>query len=149
MIKKSGISMVLILVMVFMLAACSNEKPVETQDQTNTEATEKTETGNADAVWPEKLMGNMPVPECEIVSVFEYDASSMSGELTMVNYSGMSKEFAGKYISMLTELGFADGVSSAKDDSMIFSGTAPDKSAVNFDYNSKTQGGNISYKPAP
>lgn len=149
MIKKFGISMVLILMMVFTLTACSNEKPVVTQDQPSTEVVEETETESSDAVWPEKLMGNMPVPECEIVSVYEYDASSMSGELVVVNYSDMSKEFAEKYMGMLTELGFVDGVSVVKDDKMIFSGTAPDKSAVNFDYDAKTQGGNISYKPAP
>lgn len=169
MLKKMMISTVIIL-MVFALIGCAAEKPLAVDNQVSSEATQEgtTDQGTAEiatdettdpvteesaqsgeTAWPVSKMGNLPVPECQVVSVMEYDASSMSGELIIVNYSGMSKEFAASYIVMLAELGFVDGVSLNSNGKIIFSGTAQDASAVNFDYDEATQGGNISYKPVP
>lgn len=143
--KRTGIWM-LMLVLVLSLSACAGEKPPAVQEAAVTEAPED---NAAEATWPGELMGNLPVPECQVTGVTAYDANSMSGELVIVQVAGMSKETAEKYVAQLTELGYVDGVSSTNGDKMIFSGTASDKAAVNFDYDAKTQGGNISYKPAP
>lgn len=165
MLKKMMISVVVIL-MIFTQMGCSTEKPVPEDAQIRTEATQAVTTDqgiveaaieavteetaqNGETAWPVSKMGNLPVPECQVVTVSEYDASSMSGELVLVNYSGMSKEFAVSYVVMLAELGFVDGVSLNSDGKILFSGTSQDASAVNFEYDEKTKGGNISYKPVP
>jgi hypothetical protein len=165
---------VLFMLMLFALMGCSTETPSIEDSQVRIEATEDnaeevveevaseqetTETTNevateetaqeGETAWPVGKMGNLPVPECQVVSVFEYDAISMSGELIIVNYKGMSKAFAVHYTVMLAELGFVDGVSINSDGKILFSGTSHDASGVNFDFDEKTLGGNISYQPVP
>lgn len=163
---KRIIACTVMVLMVFSLTACSTKQTDMSAEQVTSEATQEAGTeqvtteGNTEAAteetaknggtaWPSDKMGSLPLPECQVVSISEYDASSMSGELIVVNYSGMSKEFAASYIVMLAELGFVDGVSLNSNGKIIFSGTAQDASAVNFDYDEATQGGNISYKPVP
>ncbi|MDP4121333.1 MAG: hypothetical protein Q8876_09830 [Bacillota bacterium] len=98
--------------------------------------------------WPGEFDGKLPKPDCTITGVIRYDENSMSGKLTLVNFSDMSKENAEKYVKELKDMGFANGLDMDNDTKIVFSGVGNDASAkngVNFMYDVSTKSGSISY----
>lgn len=132
------VSFILVMILVFTVTACAK----------STNSGDLSDNGGS-GEWPTTLMGNLPKPDCTVVMVTEYDAKSMSGELIVVNYGDMTKEFAQSYIAQLETLGYVNGVSVSDELKIIFSGTSESTAAVNFDYDPATKTGNISYKPVP
>lgn len=98
--------------------------------------------------WPREFEGKLPKPDCKITNVARYDEKSMSGKLTIVNFSDMSKENAEKYVKELKDMGFSGGIEISNDKKIIFSGVGKDSSAkngINFDYDESAKNGSISY----
>lgn len=151
---------VAIILSLFICACSANPKtnsntPANTSQASKNEAastadnsSKKVESASLNNQWPSEFEGKLPKPDCKVTNVARYDEKSMSGKLTIVSFSDMSKENAEKYVKELKDVGFSGGMEISNDKKIIFSGVGKDASAkngVNFDYDISAKTGTISY----
>ncbi len=151
-----------LLVLTFVLCSCSASG---TSAQSNTAGSAGTSTSSGTSTntaqsstssstaeqsvgWPDEFKGVLPTPVGTITGVMRYDEKSLSGKLTIVTFSGMSKENAASYVTQLKGLGYSSGVELSTDTMIMFSGVINDSSdlnGVNFLYSVSDGTGTISH----
>jgi len=145
---------IILAISLILFCACTPQKSTADNASTNTDASATTQgsTQSSDssqlAKWPDEFNGKLPTPVCKITDVTRYDENSMSGKLTIVNFTDMSKADAETYVDSLKALGFSGGVDLNDGTKIVFSGIGTDQSAkngVNFMYLNSDQTGTISY----
>lgn len=157
--KKFNLIIVLA-ALLFLLCSCtasngSSSKPAassavaEATSSTSQSAAASTSQDSSKAAqWPDEFKGKLPTPVCKITDVTRYDEKSMSGKLTIVTFTDMSKEDAQKFVQGLKDLGFKDGVDLDSNEKIVFSGVNQDQTAqngVNFMYSVTDKSGSIAY----
>jgi len=151
------ITLIIILsISLILLCACTPQKSSAGNASESTDASASTQSStptlNSDSSqldqWPDEFKGKLPTPVCKITNVTRYDEKSMSGKLTIVNFTDMSKADAETYVENLKAMGFSGGIYLNDGTKIVFSGVGTDKSAtngVNFMYLDSDQTGMISY----
>ena len=166
------ISLFILSISLVLLCSCAAQKPADSGNSATTaipsathSPTQSSESAEASSTspapesaspaassqtnaWPDEFKGNLPTPVCKITDIMRYDEKSMSGKLTIVSFSGMSKADAEKYVEALKSMGFSGGITLSDDSKIAFSGVGKDQAAqngVNFMYSVSDQTGTISY----
>ena len=151
--KKITLFIILAITLI-LFCACTPQKSTAGDAPANTDASATTQgsTQSSDssqlAKWPDEFNGKLPTPVCKITDVTRYDENSMSGKLTLVNFSDMSKADAETYVASLKAMGFSSGIDLNDGTKIVFSGVGTDQSAengINFMYLNSDQTGTISY----
>lgn len=144
--------LIILSISLILLCACTSQKSTSSDNSSNTDSSTQssTQSGNSAQLdqWPEEFNGKLPTPVCKITDVMRYDENSMSGKLTIVNFSDMSKADAETYVEELKALGFSGGITLNDGTRIAFSGVGTDQSAqngVNFMYLDSDQTGTIAY----
>jgi hypothetical protein len=168
MTKRMGVSISVVaslFALMFLLCSCSgsgNSAQSNTASNTSGGSSSSANTSSSDATqssassstagqsvgWPDEFKGVLPTPVGTITGVMRYDEKSLSGKLTIVTFSGMSKENAALYVTQLKGLGFSGGVELSTDTMIMFSGVIKDSSdlnGVNFLYSVSDGTGTISH----
>jgi len=146
--------MIILSISLILLCACTPQKSSagNASESTDASASTQSSTLNSDSSqldqWPDEFKGKLPTPVCKITNVTRYDEKSMSGKLTIVDFTDMSKADAETYVENLKTMGFSGGIYLNDGTKIVFSGVGTDKSAtngVNFMYLDSDQTGTISY----
>ena len=146
--------MFILSISLILLCACTSQKSTAGDTSESTDASKSTQSSiqssNSSQLdqWPDEFKGKLPTPVCKITDVMRYDENSMSGKLTIVNFSDMSKADAETYVEDLKAMGFTGGISLNDGTKIAFSGVGTDETAangVNFMYVDSDQTGTISY----
>lgn len=91
--------------------------------------------------WPKDAMGELPEPKAKVTFVMKDDAN-MGCTVTVEEFSVKDAE---KYLEMLKEKGFKEGMNISDEDGIMFTGKKDDGSVVNFIYNPDSKDGTIAY----
>ena len=143
---------ILLSISLIMLCACTPQKSTTADSSGNTSSSTQSSTQSSNSIqldqWSTEFEGKLPTPVCKITDVMRYDENSMSGKLTIVNFSDMSKADAEKYVEELKAKGFSGGVTVNDGTKIAFSGMLnedPAQNGVNFLYTNSDQTGTISF----
>ena len=150
--------LIILSISLILLCACTPQKSTAGDTSANKDASSSTQSSSQNstqssdssqlAQWPDEFKGKLPTPVCKITDVMHYDENSMSGKLTIVNFSDMSKADAEAHVENLKAMGFSGGITLNDGTKIAFSGVGTDESAkngVNFMYLDSDQTGTISY----
>jgi len=146
--------LIILSISLVLLCACTPQKATtgDASESTDTSSSTQSSTQSSDSSqldqWPDEFKGKIPTPVCKITNVMRYDEKSMSGKLTIVEFTDMSKSDAETYVEDLKALGFTGGISLNDGTKIAFSGVGTDETAangINFMYLDSDQTGTISY----